>query len=148
MRRTLMLLALSAAIAGPAVAAVRVAIPVTHSARLQIPGLAGSVVVGDPAVADALVIDPHTIYVQGKAYGQTEIVVLDREGRTVWQGDVAVITPNEGRVTIVRGASGNGQDTPGTPTGSGKASGMPSITEMTCADVCSPVAPAPNAKKD
>ena len=45
----------------------RLAVPVAHAARLQIPGDAGSVVVGDPAVADALVINRHTIYVQGKA---------------------------------------------------------------------------------
>jgi Flp pilus assembly secretin CpaC len=116
--------------AGPVAAAVRLVVPVAHAARLQIPGAAGSVVVGDPGVADALVIDRHTIYVQGKANGLTEIVVLDREGRQVWAGDVAVITPDEGRISVVRGAQ------------SGSAS---VVTEMTCADVCSPVAP-PSAK--
>jgi hypothetical protein len=141
-----MLLALSAAIAGPAAAGVRVAIPVAHSARLQIPGEAGSVVVGDAAVADALVIDPHTIYVQGKAYGQTEILVLDREGRTVWQGDVSVISPNEGRITVVRGqGSSGGGGFFGAMFGMSGSSGA-QVTEMTCADVCSPVAPPPKQR--
>ena len=143
MRRLLLIPALcAAAAAGPVAAAVRLAVPVAHAARLQIPGAAGSVVVGDPAVADALVIDRHTIYVQGKAYGQTEIIVLDRAGRQVWQGDVAVTTPYEGRVSVVRG--------PGTTNGgAGGQAGAPAgaqVTEMTCADVCTSVVAPPAAK--
>lgn len=132
------LCAAAAAAAGSASAAVRLAVPVSHAARLQIPGLAGSVVVSDPAVADALVIDRHTIYVEGKSYGQTEIVVLDREGRQIWAGDVAVITPDEGRVSIVRGPVGAAGGAAGSTSGAG-SSGRAQVTEMTCADICSPV---------
>ena len=148
-RRSLFIPALCAAAAaavaaGPVAAAARLAVPVSHAARLQIPGLAGSVVVGDPAIADALVVDRHTIYVQGKANGLTEIVVLDPDGRQVWQGDVAVITPSEGRVSVIRG--------PGTSNGNGGLMGMlfgttngsAQVTDMTCADVCTTVAPAPS----
>lgn len=124
----------AAAAAGSASAAVRLTVPVSHAERLQIPGLAGSVVVSDPAVADALVIDRHTIYVQGKSYGRTEIVVLDREGRQIWDGDVAVITPDEGRVTVVRGPAGAAAGS----TGAGSSPGA-QVTEMTCADICSAV---------
>lgn len=130
----------AAAAAVPAAASVRLAVPISHAARLQIPGAAGSVVVGDPAVADALVIDRHTIYVQGKAYGQTEIVVLDREGHQIWQGDVAVITPNEGRVSVVRG----GAPAAGGSGGSGGAEAGAQVTEMTCADICTAIKPAPS----
>jgi Flp pilus assembly secretin CpaC len=140
-RRSFLIPALcAAAAAGPAAAAVRLAVPVAHAARLLIPGAAGSVVVGDPAVADAIVIDPHTIYVQGKAYGQTEIVVLDRAGRQVWQGDIAVITPNEGRVTVMRGPLGSGG---GTGALNSLLGSVVLTTEMTCADVCTAVVPAP-----
>jgi Flp pilus assembly secretin CpaC len=135
-----LLLALSALAAGPAVAGARLALPVNHAARLQISGQAGSVVVGDPAVADALVIDPHTIYVQGKAYGQTEVIVLDRNGKAVWQGDVAVVTPNEGRITVVRGTMGSSG---GGFFGSLVSMAGPQVSELTCADVCSPVVKAP-----
>jgi hypothetical protein len=146
-RRSLLLAALcAAAAAGPVAAAVRLAVPVAHAARLQIPGEAGSVVVGDPAVADALVINRHTIYVQGKANGLTEIVVLDPEGRQVWQGDIAVISPGEGRVTVMRGAAGAtgaGGAGGGATTGATGSAGGVQVTEMTCADVCTPVVPAP-----
>lgn len=146
-RRSLLIPALCAAAtaAGPVAAAVRLAVPVSHAARLQIPGVAGSVVVGDPAVADALVIDRHTIYVQGKANGLTEIVVLDLNGRQVWAGDVAVVTPSEGRVSVVRGAGGGssgGGGLLGAMMGGGGGSGA-QVTEMTCADVCTPVVAAP-----
>lgn len=126
MRSSPLILAVLALAAAGSAAAAPVAIPVGHAARLQINGQAGSVVVGDPAVADAIAIDPHTIYVQGKAYGQTEILVLDKAGRTIWQGDVAVVSGASGRVTVVRG---------------GQAQGVQTV-EMTCADVCSPVTPA------
>ena len=136
-RRLLLIPALCAVAAGPVAAAVRAVVPVSHAARLQVPGIAGSVIVGDPAVADAIVINPHTIYVQGKAYGQTEIIVLDRDGRQVWSGEVAVISPDAGRVSVVRGAGAGGD--------SAAAAGA-QVTEMTCADVCTPVA-APAAAK-
>ena len=137
-RRSFLILALCAttAAAGPVAAAVRVVVPVSHATRLQIQGAAGSVIVGDPAVADAVAIDRHTIYVTGKAYGQTEIVVLDPDGRQIWAGDVAVISPDGGRVSVVRGPAGMVGNGPG---------GAPGIlvNEYTCADVCTPAIPAP-----
>jgi hypothetical protein len=148
-RRLLLIPALCAAVAaGPVAAAVRVAVPVAHAARLQIPAAAGSVIVGDPAVADAVVVDPHTIYVQGKAYGRTEIVVLDRAGRQVWAGDIAVTTPDEGRVSVVRGpnASSGGGGLMGALLGTGGGGGA-QVTEMTCADFCSPVTAPPAPAK-
>lgn len=127
----------AAAAAGPAAAAARFSVPISHSARLQIPGAAGSVIVGDPSVADAVVINAHTIYVQGKGYGETEIVVLDRAGREVWQADVTVITASGSRVTVMRGSVGASG-------GAGAAGGAAMVSEMTCSDVCTQVVAPPN----
>ena len=115
------------ALAGSADAMVRLAVYVDHSARLPVASPIGSVIVGDPAVADVLVTDRHTVYVQGKSYGMTEVVVLDPEGRTLWSGDVAVTPSDLGRVSVVRGPSG----------GQGGGAAVPmGITEMTCAGYC------------
>ena len=88
--------------------------------------------------------------------------MLDPEGRQVWQGDVAVISPNEGRVTIVRGSGGStgaggpagggaGGQVGGGQVGGGQVAGgagaSVQVTEMTCADVCTPVVPAPAKSK-
>jgi Flp pilus assembly secretin CpaC len=48
------------------------------------------------------VVDQHTLYVSGRGYGTTEIVVLDPLGRTIWKGDVVVTQP-DGQVSIYRG---------------------------------------------
>ena len=135
MRRILLPLLASAvcATAAPAFAMARLAVYVDHSAKLQVGGAIGSVIVGDPTVADVVVVDRRTIFVQGKGYGQTEVVVLDPDGRTVWQGDVAVVAPVQGRVSVVRGSAPGGQ--------AGGATG-PQVTELTCAGFCAPAAHA------
>ena len=72
-----------------------------HSARLHVNN-ASTVVVGDATVADVTVVDGHTVFVQGRNYGSTAIVVNDRDGRTVFSGDVTVVRPDRG-VSVYRG---------------------------------------------
>ncbi len=80
-------------------------ISIDHSQRLPIGGAVQSVVVGNPAVADVTVVDSHTLYVTGKSFGQTDVIVLDTYGRTLYQGDVVVGSANVGRVTVYRGGA-------------------------------------------
>ena len=72
-----------------------------HSARLHVSN-ASSVVVGDATIADVTVVDGHTVFVQGRNYGSTAIVVNDRDGRTIYSGDVTVVRPDSG-VSVYRG---------------------------------------------
>ncbi len=80
-------------------------VPIDHSTRLSIRGSAASVVVGNPQVADVTVVDSHTLYVSGRGYGETDVVVLDPAGRTVYAGEILVGSPNNGRVSVYRGAA-------------------------------------------
>ena len=64
-------------------------VPLDHSTRLKVAGAAQSVVVGNPTVADVTVVDSHTLFVSGRGYGVTEVVV-----------GVA----HTGRVSVFRGA--------------------------------------------
>jgi Pilus formation protein N terminal region len=80
-------------------------ISIDHSQRLPIGGAVQSVVVGNPSVADVTVVDSHTLYVIGKSFGQTDVIVLDAYGRTLYQGDVVVGSANVGRVTVYRGGA-------------------------------------------
>jgi hypothetical protein len=61
------------------------------------------VVVGNPQVADVTVVDSHTVFVSGRGYGQTDVVVLDSLGRTLYAGDVFVGGQSGGRVSVWRG---------------------------------------------
>jgi hypothetical protein len=103
--------------AGPVLAAPALTVAIDHSSRLHVARAAGSVIVGNPAVADVTVVDPHTLFVSGRGYGVSEIVVLDDLGRTVWQGEVVVTQPNEGQVSVYRGTQ---------------------VTEMACSGLCAP----------
>ncbi len=93
-------------------------VEIDQARRVQLRGPAGSVIVGNPQIADVTVVDSNTLYITGKGYGVTEIVAVDSIGRTVFQSQV-VVTAGDGvgRVRVWRGGQ---------------------ATEMACATSCSP----------
>ena len=95
-------LLLGLAVAGPAAA--ELVVPIDHSVRLAVAGEAASVVIGNPQVADVTVVNSHTLFVSGRGYGETDVVVLDHAGRTIYSGDVIVAASGSGRVSVYRGA--------------------------------------------
>jgi Flp pilus assembly secretin CpaC len=115
MRRLLIACLAAAALSTPALAAPQTSVALDHTTRINLRSPAGSVVVGNPAVADVTVVDSQTLFLQGKGYGVTEVVVLDPLGRTIWQGEVVVTAPTQGAVSVYRGAQ---------------------VTEMACAQSC------------
>ena len=58
--------------------------------RIPLRAAAGSVIVGNPLIADVTVVDSNTLYITGKGYGITEIVAVDAIGRTVFQRQIVV----------------------------------------------------------
>lgn len=93
-------------------------VEIDQAARVQLRGPAGSVIVGNPLIADVTVVDSNTLYITGKGYGVTEVVAVDAIGRTVFQSQVVVTAGSgSGRVRVWRGAQ---------------------ATEMACAASCSP----------
>lgn len=95
--------AVSLAAAGASRAGV-MSVAVDHSSRLALSGPAGSVVVGNPGVADVTVVDSHTVFVTGKTAGSTDVTVLDPIGRTLFSGDVLVTASAGAHVVVHRGA--------------------------------------------
>ncbi len=64
-----------------------------------------TVYVGNPSIADVTMIDARHAFVQGKSYGRTNIVALDRENTTVFNTNVSVSGgQGGGTVTLNRGA--------------------------------------------
>ncbi len=112
----LSLLALGAA--APALAQSRpLSVEIDHTARLNLRGAASSVVVGNPQIADVTVVDEHTLFISGRGFGVTEIVVLDGMGRTIYQSEVVVSSPSSGQVRVWRGSA---------------------VTDMACSTTCAP----------
>jgi Flp pilus assembly secretin CpaC len=93
-------------------------VEIDQTQRVQLRGPAGSVIVGNPAIADVTVVDANTLYITGKGNGVTEIVAVDTIGRTVFQSQIVVTDgAGAGRVRVWRGGQ---------------------ATEMACASSCSP----------
>jgi Flp pilus assembly secretin CpaC len=104
--RFITIAAAGAALAGAALAASpSIVVPIDQSTRLNVPGSASSVLVGNPLVADVTVVDSRTLYVSGRGYGSTDVVVLDQFGGALFRGSVVVTAPDVGRVSVYRGGA-------------------------------------------
>jgi Flp pilus assembly secretin CpaC len=87
--------------AAPAVA-LAMLVPINHAQRIDVRGVAASVVVGNPKIASVTVVDAHTLYIMGRGPGSTNVVVLDKAGRTLFTGDVTVAATGA-NVSLYRG---------------------------------------------
>ena len=52
-------------------------VEIDQTQRVQLRGPAGSVIIGNPEIADVTVVDANTLYITGKGNGVTEIVAVD-----------------------------------------------------------------------
>jgi Flp pilus assembly secretin CpaC len=102
--RTLLALLAATALATAVNAAGVVSVPVNQGLKVSVRGVAKSVVVGNPTIADVNVIDSHTVLIVGKGYGVTNVVVIDAMGASLFDSQVVVQAPDNGRVTLYRGA--------------------------------------------
>jgi Flp pilus assembly secretin CpaC len=65
-----------------------------------------TVLVGNPLIADAMLINEKTIYVLGRMFGNTNIIAIDSTGAEILNTRVTVGTPTMAQVTLYRGAQG------------------------------------------
>lgn len=105
-RSSLAALALASALIAP-VAAVAESAPVSvkvNMARiLRINAPAATVIIGNPAIADAAIQDPQTLVLTGKSYGQTNLIVLDAQGNPIADTMIEVVQEQAGLVTVYLG---------------------------------------------
>jgi Flp pilus assembly secretin CpaC len=59
--------------------------------------------VGNPVIADVTIIDNRHAFVQGKAFGATNIVALDAGGRPIANQQIVVAGKSQSMVTLQRG---------------------------------------------
>jgi len=85
--------------------------------RIAVRGAISSVIVANPQIADATVVDANTLFVTGKGYGTTQVTAVDAIGRVLFQNQIVVTGGQSGSVRVWRGAQ---------------------VTEMACASSCSP----------
>lgn len=66
---------------------------------------ADTIVIGNPAIADASVQDDTTIVLTGRGFGVTNIVVLDEDGNPIVDEQVTVSRDNPHSVRVYRRAN-------------------------------------------
>lgn len=74
----------------------------TEIVRLSEP--ASAVVIGNPKIADVSVHSSDTVFVLGRGYGQTNLIVLNANGDTIMDADIQVVSPiSVGNVRLYEG---------------------------------------------
>ncbi|MEZ5874241.1 MAG: pilus assembly protein N-terminal domain-containing protein [Hyphomicrobiales bacterium] len=69
--------------------------------RLERP--AAEIVVGNPSIADVAVQNGKSIVLTGKSFGETNLIAIDAEGKTIINRRVFVNEPAGGYLTVFRG---------------------------------------------
>jgi hypothetical protein len=99
--------ALTAALAPGALAAEPFKVALDQTVSMSLAHPAASVALGNATVADVTVSDANTLLITGKAFGTTNLLVLDRNGHTILQTQLVVSADSVGQLTIYRGAGTN-----------------------------------------
>lgn len=77
----------------------------THLLRLPSP--AAAIIVGDPAIADVSVHSDDMIFILGRGYGETDLLVLDAVGNVMLHSDISVIAGHSrSNVNLIKAGSG------------------------------------------
>ena len=75
-----------------------IAVEMDHAKVLRIDGSASTIIIGNPAVADAVVHNHNTLIITGRSYGTTNLIVLDEDSNPV--ADEVVTVPHPGDTLI------------------------------------------------
>jgi Flp pilus assembly secretin CpaC len=81
-------------------------VPADQSVLLHLDRPAKTVIVGNPYIAEAQLINERTIYVLGRMFGITNIIAVDAEGGEVTNTAVVVGAAMQQQVTVYRGPVG------------------------------------------
>lgn len=79
-------------------------VPIDQARILRIPRQAGSVIIGNPSIADITIHDARTLVLTGRSYGLTNLVVLDTNGEVVLDDSVMVSSVEDHSVRVFRQA--------------------------------------------
>ena len=84
------------ALAGP------LSVEASKTIPVRLKGAAASVVLGNRNIADVAVHDENLIFITGKSFGTTNLMVFDRSGNEILSTDVVVTVNSSNMVTINR----------------------------------------------
>ncbi|UVK43562.1 pilus assembly protein N-terminal domain-containing protein [Mesorhizobium sp. AR07] len=105
-RSSILIAALLAAatFVAPAMAGAGIEVTMNQAKIVKLSRPADTIVVGNPAIADASVQDASTVVLTGKGFGVTNLVVLDTDGSPIVDEQVTVVRQAASSVRIYRRA--------------------------------------------
>ena len=92
-------------LAAPAAADAGIQVEMNQAKIVKLARPADTIVVGNPAIADAAVQDASTIILTGKGFGVTNLVVLDGDGNPIVDEQVTVVRQAVSSVRVYRRAN-------------------------------------------
>ena len=93
-----------AAFVVPARAGAGIEVTMNQAKIVKLARAADTIVIGNPAIADASVQDASTVVLTGKGFGVTNLVVLDSDGSPIIDEQVTVVRQAASSVRIYRRA--------------------------------------------
>jgi Flp pilus assembly secretin CpaC len=82
-----------------------IAIALDFAALTRVPAETTTLVLGNPAIADATIQRNGLIVVTGKSYGTTNLMALNRDGQTLSEMTIHVSAPTSRTLTVLRGTA-------------------------------------------
>lgn len=101
LRITTSALALAFLCSSPSLAAQELIIKTDQTQLLNVSGAPGAVVIGNPSIADATV-HGNKIFVHGRAFGSTNLIILDQNGNQLVSLDITVQLGGENNVALYK----------------------------------------------
>jgi Flp pilus assembly secretin CpaC len=95
-------LAGSVLVAQPALAGEPIAIKIDRAKVMRISRPADTVIIGNPAIADAAIQDNQTLIITGRSFGTTNLIVLDSNGQPIADEILTVDTADDSVVTVYK----------------------------------------------
>lgn len=86
-------------------ASASLAVSVDHVRLLRLGRSASDVIIGNPAIADVAVRDSRLLVITGKSSGETNLIVLDHDGREIINRTLSVGQRVRHSVTVYQGTS-------------------------------------------
>lgn len=85
----------------PAAATDAITVALDQATLIKLPERVGTIVVGNPLIADASVQNGGALVLTGKSYGTTNLVALDRAGNVLMEKLVRVDGPQDAGIVVV-----------------------------------------------
>lgn len=104
MRKLLLAVVMSVVCAGAA-AAQELRVALDQSRALELGRPMTGVVIGNPSVAGVSVQNDRLVFVTGRSYGQTNLIIVGENGRPILERRITVVPDETNVVMVTRGAT-------------------------------------------